>query len=1090
MEIRFAEYDRSETLVDFPALVVLDEKPNGFSYDGFLSPVGYDLRFSNGTETVALDYEIESWNPKGTSYVWVRVPEFSSNCVIRAYWGSPAAVEQPASCTNGAVWAAPYRGVWHLTPELADSTAYANGGYHPANATDDREGPVGRARQTGTGKYVAMTRSSEQLAVTNTFTYSFWAKTSYPAVSGNNMYVYQLKPAGGDQVGIICGYVLNGIEFYAGNGYVGDNPRTGSKIPIPDSDWHHYAYTYDGNVWTGCRDGVPVFGINSVFRLTPRTGTNLVQLGASRLPTGGSGDYFAGALDEFRVESVGRSTNWIYACYLNQRRAMTKSVPIRFPEYDRSETLTNFPALVVLNERLPGFSYDTFRSSSGYDLRFSDDTDTVGLNYEIESWNPSGNSYVWVQVPEFTSNCTLRASWGNPAVTNLYASCTNGAVWAEPYRGVWHLAPDLKDATAYTNNGAGAATTDLRGPVGAHARKTALNASIALQGTSEQLAVSNVFTFSFWAKTASPATNKTYIYQLAPKSGGQQTGILCGYTADKMDVFVSGGSGSVPNMGGVSLMTIPDGNWHHYAYTYDGAIWGGCRDGQSMFRSARVFSLNPKAGTNNVRIGSSQNADYFRGGLDEFRVEAAGRSTNWFYACYRNQQVRREGCDYLRYPVFGARGTVSDIGAVSAKVGAYFSCQFPVAGRLFYGASDSGEAFDGWDASLSLGSLSTGTVSTNLTGLLPDRNYVYRCFASNEMGVAWSAPFTFRTAPDFSQYAYKMKFTFSGYAADETLTNFPVAVVLSERLNGFSYRTFASETGRDLRFADENGRLLNHEMETWNTGGDSTVWVQVPEFRRGGCVWAFWGNRASVDLPAYCANGDVWDASFCGVYHLTPELKDATFSANHVVSNALTEATGGKVSFARSFTNGASLLLGPSGSLGVSDAFTFSAWMKSAYPCTTGMYFYGRMPLGQNAQQHALICGYATNQVEFYASGYFGADPRAGSSLSIPDDGWHQYAYTYNGSVWAGYCDGEPVFSTNRLFSLAFTDDFTINLARIGCSSVLANPFTGGLDELRIEKAGRTANWIRASYANQNAPEAFCTSGGAVSLRGTVIVVH
>ncbi|MDD4018884.1 MAG: DUF2341 domain-containing protein, partial [Kiritimatiellae bacterium] len=262
MEIRFPGYDRDETLADFPALVVLNEGDAGFSYDGFLSPLGYDLRFSNATETAELDYEIESWDPEGISHVWVRIPEFTSNVMIRAYWGNPAAAGQPASCTNGAVWSSPYKGVWHLSPSLADSTVYANNGYHPTNATLDVEGPVGRARQTGTGRNIRMSGASTHLALTNTFTYSFWSKASYPTAGGGYIYQFQSSGSGG-QIGLICGYSQNTLQFYIGNNYTNydgtGHPGAVSAITVQDGGWHHYAYSYDGAVWRGFRDGAPVF---------------------------------------------------------------------------------------------------------------------------------------------------------------------------------------------------------------------------------------------------------------------------------------------------------------------------------------------------------------------------------------------------------------------------------------------------------------------------------------------------------------------------------------------------------------------------------------------------------------------------------------------------------------------------------------------------------------------------------------------------------------------------------------------------------------------------------------------------------------
>jgi len=91
---------------------------------------------------------------------------------------------------------------------------------------------------------------------------------------------------------------------------------------------------------------------------------------------------------------------------------------IAFPGYTQAETLTNFPVLVALDAtQVPGFSYSQFAFSNGADLRFTDASGTTELNYEIDTWNPSGTSYVWVQVPSFSPATTICAFWGNPAAS-------------------------------------------------------------------------------------------------------------------------------------------------------------------------------------------------------------------------------------------------------------------------------------------------------------------------------------------------------------------------------------------------------------------------------------------------------------------------------------------------------------------------------------------------------------------------------------------------------------------------------------------------------------------------------------------------
>ena len=135
--------------------------------------------------------------------------------------------------------------------------------------------------------------------------------------------------------------------------------------------------------------------------------------------------------------------------------AWWNNMTIAFFGYNKPETLTNFPVLVVLSTNISSFSYSQFASTNGYDLRFSADGLTE-LNYEIEQWNPSGNSYVWVQVPQLASSSYIWAYWNNPGAASGPAAYTiNGAVWpTNAFAAVWHMnQPNAKDSTANTNNG-------------------------------------------------------------------------------------------------------------------------------------------------------------------------------------------------------------------------------------------------------------------------------------------------------------------------------------------------------------------------------------------------------------------------------------------------------------------------------------------------------------------------------------------------------------------------------------------------------------------------------------------------------------
>ncbi len=86
---------------------------------------------------------------------------------------------------------------------------------------------------------------------------------------------------------------------------------------------------------------------------------------------------------------------------------------------------------------------------------------------------------------------------------------------------------------------------------------------------------------------------------------------------------------------------------------------------------------------------------------------------------------------------------------------------------------------------------------------------------------------------DPSAFAYTASFTVSGYTGSTPLADFPVLVRLSATSpSGFDYADCASD-GSDIRFSDEDGNLIPHEIDTWDTTGESLVWVKLPELDAG-----------------------------------------------------------------------------------------------------------------------------------------------------------------------------------------------------------------------------------------------------------------
>ncbi len=131
-------------------------------------------------------------------------------------------------------------------------------------------------------------------------------------------------------------------------------------------------------------------------------------------------------------------------------RAETKSCRLTFSGYEGTETLRDFPALVKIPDGLTGFDY---RDSTvdGSDLAFFG-VDGQPLACEIDTWDPEGESYVWVRVPEVTKATTITARWGKSGGRET-ASVQQQGVWNDDYLAVWHFSKFRKGVTRDSKNG-------------------------------------------------------------------------------------------------------------------------------------------------------------------------------------------------------------------------------------------------------------------------------------------------------------------------------------------------------------------------------------------------------------------------------------------------------------------------------------------------------------------------------------------------------------------------------------------------------------------------------------------------------------
>ena len=184
-------YAGSAPLTNFPVLVKIEaDSPSGFAYSDLNFPTtGDDLGFVD-MEGNGLPFEIDEWNPSGTSVLWVTLPEVTQGTNFVMVYRSA----QTGKSLNDANPFADYVGVWHLGETASGSTTikdstdnHINGTSH-ANSSRLAEGAIGGGRRInttdeksgmGNGIQVSLggATSAERAAVDGLipeFTASFW----------------------------------------------------------------------------------------------------------------------------------------------------------------------------------------------------------------------------------------------------------------------------------------------------------------------------------------------------------------------------------------------------------------------------------------------------------------------------------------------------------------------------------------------------------------------------------------------------------------------------------------------------------------------------------------------------------------------------------------------------------------------------------------------------------------------------------------------------------------------------------------------------------------------------------------------------
>ena len=116
--------------------------------------------------------------------------------------------------------------------------------------------------------------------------------------------------------------------------------------------------------------------------------------------------------------------------------ADAKSATLSATGYSGTETITGFPALVKLSATDDAYGFSYSDCVNGKDDLWFEDADGNLIPHDVDTWNASGDSYVWVRIPTLTNNAEIVMHWGMERIAEQI--CTPADTWAG-YVGVWHM---------------------------------------------------------------------------------------------------------------------------------------------------------------------------------------------------------------------------------------------------------------------------------------------------------------------------------------------------------------------------------------------------------------------------------------------------------------------------------------------------------------------------------------------------------------------------------------------------------------------------------------------------------------------------
>ncbi len=288
--------------------------------------------------------------------------------------------------------------------------------------------------------------------------------------------------------------------------------------------------------------------------------------------------------------------------------------------------------------------------------------------------------------------------------------------------------------------------------------------------------------------------------------------------------------------------------------------------------------------------------------------------------------------------------------------------------------------------------------------------------------------------------------------ASASVEGFPLLVRLHR--DWFDFKQ-AKAGGEDVRFSSNTGAALAYEIEEWDAAkGVASIWVRVPRIVGNArqTIRMQWGK---ADAASESDGKAVFNESngYLSVWHLGDVVRDEVGTLES--KDVDTTATAGMIGKARHFAGKQGIFCGEkiTGYPSADAAHTTEAWFRAERPNVT-IIGWGSEGGGRGSKVRMQFRSPPHVQVDSDFSNVSGES-------RLPVGEWIHVVHTYGGGPRRIYING-------KLDGEATTKLDIKSPARLWLGGWYHNyDFVGDLDEVRVSKVARSADWVRLQFENQ-----------------------